>query len=470
MEHIPGASATDGESPQPTAWHYGNPLGEQAAVEDGRIGLVDRWDRSLIEVRGAEGPEWLNSLLTQKIDRIRDGEATYGLILNVQGHVEHSVDIARVGDVLLLSTDRRRASELERYLSSMIFWAQVSVNLLPMHHLSVLSSTVLIAEPELPPANPAAPRGADRAGSGVPRGLLGAGGGEPPVQWWRTRTLGGVQVVDVWVPAEEVVSAWDHLRDGIERAPGSAVAGTGTGTDTGTVTGTVTGTGTNGATAGPDANATPGAPEAAPGTGPRRSVLPVGAMAYHALRIQARQPELGNDLDERTIPHEVPWFLGSAAAWGPTQKTDPADGPTEASVHLNKGCYRGQETVSRVHNLGRPPRTLVLLHVDGSRNVLPPTGSEVTAGGKVVGRIGRSVHDASLGPIALGMLKRSVIERLGTRPDTVPPLLAGPDGVDVAVDPEDLRVVPRTPPARRTLNALRPLAANPVPPKPAEGP
>ena len=36
------------------------------------------------------------------------------------------------------------------------------------------------------------------------------------------------------------------------------------------------------------------------------------------------------------------------------------------AVHLDKGCYRGQETVARVHNLGKPPRMLVLTHLDGS--------------------------------------------------------------------------------------------------------
>ena len=78
-------------------------------------------------------------------------------------------------------------------------------------------------------------------------------------------------------------------------------------------------------------------------------VRPAGVWAYEAHRVAALRPRLGVDTDERTIPHEVGWI----------------GGPGEGAVHLDKGCYRGQETVARVHNLGKPPRMLVLLHLDG---------------------------------------------------------------------------------------------------------
>jgi folate-binding protein YgfZ len=76
-----------------------------------------------------------------------------------------------------------------------------------------------------------------------------------------------------------------------------------------------------------------------------------GLSAYEALRIAAHRPRFGLDTDHRTLPHEVGWI--------------------ETAVHLNKGCYRGQETVARVHNLGHPPRRLILLHLDGSEDLLP---------------------------------------------------------------------------------------------------
>jgi folate-binding protein YgfZ len=115
---------------------------------------------------------------------------------------------------------------------------------------------------------------------------------------------------------------------------------------------------------------------------------PAGAMAYDALRVEALRPQLGVDTDERTIPHEVGW-IGSA-------------------VHLTKGCYRGQETVARVANLGRPPRRLVLLHLDGGDEHLPAPGDPVLRDGRAIGRVGSVVQHHELGPVALALVKRSV--------------------------------------------------------------
>ena len=116
-------------------------------------------------------------------------------------------------------------------------------------------------------------------------------------------------------------------------------------------------------------------------------VRAAGVWAYEAHRVTALRPRLGVDTDERTIPHEVGW-IGSA-------------------VHLDKGCYRGQETVARVHNLGKPPRMLVLLHLDGSGD-RPATGDPVLAGGRAVGRIGTVIDHVDEGPIALALLKRGL--------------------------------------------------------------
>ncbi len=116
-------------------------------------------------------------------------------------------------------------------------------------------------------------------------------------------------------------------------------------------------------------------------------VRPAGVWAYEAHRVAAVRPRLGVDTDERTIPHEVGWIGGA--------------------VHLDKGCYRGQETVARVHNLGKPPRMLVLLHLDGSVD-RPATGDPVLAGGRAVGRLGTVVDHVDLGPVALALVKRGI--------------------------------------------------------------
>ncbi|MGF6887433.1 folate-binding protein YgfZ [Nocardia sp. GAS34] len=120
---------------------------------------------------------------------------------------------------------------------------------------------------------------------------------------------------------------------------------------------------------------------------------PAGLWAFEALRVAALRPRIGMDTDDRTIPHEARWIGGITE---------------HGAVHLDKGCYRGQETVARVHNLGKPPRHLVLLHLDGSADSRPAVGDPVTAGGRAVGRLGTVVDHYELGPIALALVKRSI--------------------------------------------------------------
>ncbi|MFA1537679.1 CAF17-like 4Fe-4S cluster assembly/insertion protein YgfZ [Actinomadura monticuli] len=118
-------------------------------------------------------------------------------------------------------------------------------------------------------------------------------------------------------------------------------------------------------------------------------LAPAGVWAYEALRIAEHRPRFGLDTDERTIPHEA--------------------GYVETAVHLNKGCYRGQETVARVHNLGRPPRRLVFLHLDGSVDRLPAHGDPVEVpGGRAIGFVGSAARHHELGPVALALVKRNV--------------------------------------------------------------
>ncbi|MHA3019315.1 CAF17-like 4Fe-4S cluster assembly/insertion protein YgfZ [Mycobacterium sp. BMJ-28] len=120
-------------------------------------------------------------------------------------------------------------------------------------------------------------------------------------------------------------------------------------------------------------------------------VRAAGVWAYEAHRVAAVRARLGVDTDERTIPHEVGWI----------------GGPGDGAVHLDKGCYRGQETVARVHNLGKPPRMLVLVQLDGSGD-RPATGDPLTAGGRPVGRLGTVVDHVDDGPIGLALVKRGI--------------------------------------------------------------
>ncbi len=123
-----------------------------------------------------------------------------------------------------------------------------------------------------------------------------------------------------------------------------------------------------------------------------------GIGAYEALRIEARRPRHGFETDHKTIPNELSWI--------------------RSAVHLSKGCYRGQETVARVLNLGRPPRRTVLVHLDGVSEALPERRTEVTSHGKTVGSVTSAAWHYELGPIALLTLKRSI-------PDDAALLVAG---------------------------------------------
>ena len=114
--------------------------------------------------------------------------------------------------------------------------------------------------------------------------------------------------------------------------------------------------------------------------------MQVGMWALEAERIAAGRARIGLDTDYKSIPNEL-GFLNK-------------------SVHMNKGCYRGQETVAKVFNLGHPPRRLVLLHLDGSSVDIPAHGDAVMNDGKEIGFVGSVARHYELGPIALAVVKR----------------------------------------------------------------
>ena len=144
-----------------------------------------------------------------------------------------------------------------------------------------------------------------------------------------------------------------------------------------------------------------GAGQRGPARGPGR---------FEARRIAAGVPRIGLDSDHRTIPNEL-GLLGPA-------------------VHLEKGCYRGQETVARVHTLGRPPRRLVRLHLDGMADELPAAGSALELDGRSLGFVGGSARHYELGPIALGLIKRNV------DPDATLVVAGIAASQEILVDPE----------------------------------
>lgn len=157
----------------------------------------------------------------------------------------------------------------------------------------------------------------------------------------------------------------------------------------------------------------------------RGEISLAGLDAVEALRVAAWRPRVAVDADERLLPHEMDWL--------------------RTAVHLSKGCYRGQETVAKVHNLGHPPRRVVALQLDGSDNVLPARGDAVRAGDTVIGAITSVAVHHEEGPIALALVKRNAPEGVPLVVDTADGPLAAAAETVVPADAGATAAVPRLP-------------------------
>ncbi|MEP9414823.1 MULTISPECIES: CAF17-like 4Fe-4S cluster assembly/insertion protein YgfZ [unclassified Gordonia (in: high G+C Gram-positive bacteria)] len=321
------------------AWHYGDPLGEQRAAISGAI-IVDRSDRTVIELPGPERLTWLNTICSQRLDDLGDRRSAEALSLDANGRVEDHFVITDVDEVTWIDTEPARGEALLTFLTRMVFWAKVSPAARPDMKVLTLIGPGAFTGPiaELLEIDPdAAPY---QVGD-----LPESHHEDEPLGFWRImpplsegpHSTTMLPVVDLVVPEFLLPTWWDELVEAGARMAGS--------------------------------------------------------WAYDALRVAGARPRLGVDTDDRTIPHETGWIGGPEQA---------------GAVHLDKGCYRGQETVARVHNLGKSPRQLVLLHLDGSSDHRPSPGEAITAGGRTVGRLGTVVDHFDLGPIALGLVKRSI--------------------------------------------------------------
>jgi tRNA-modifying protein YgfZ len=299
------------EAPWPdegVAWHYGDPLREQRTAESAAA-IVDRSNRGVLRITGADRLTWLHSLTTQHLTGLAPGNTAQALVLSPNGHVEHHLTLTDDGTTTWLHVEPGTAPSLTEFLESMRFMMRVEVADVSADY-AVLTVLGL--------------RGDD-----LTVGLDGVTARVEPDSFG---------VIDLVV-----------ARDLLAELAGELV---------------------------------------------RRGAAAAGMWAFEALRIAAHVPRLGLDTDHRTIPHEVGWI--------------------DTAVHLNKGCYRGQETVARVHNLGHPPRRLVFLHLDGSVDRLPEHGDpvETTGDGEgqraTVGFTGSAARHYELGPIGLAQVKRNV--------------------------------------------------------------
>ena len=310
--------------------HYGNPLGEQRALAEGRA-VVDLSDRAVLTVTGPDRLTWIDSLTSQAVASLQPGQSAETLLLDPSGRLEHAVRMLDDGTTTWLLLESGEAASLHAWLDRMRFMLRVEV----ADRSADFATIGTLGTPEL---KPAAPNGVALAWH------------DP----WKAVVEGGHQYARV---ERHPGCDWTYTEILIDRSELAIAA------------------------------ALPAA----------------GTLALEALRIAAWRPRRANEADDRTIPHELDWL--------------------RSAVHLSKGCYRGQETVAKVHNLGHPPRRLVLLHLDGSEGVLPvhddpvltvpavepePTGGAQERGtGVVVGHVTSAALHYELGPIALAVVKRS---------------------------------------------------------------
>ncbi len=332
--------------------HFGDPSGEQWALEAGRA-LVRRPDLAVISVSGADRLTWLTSLASQIVTGLVPGMSRELLILSPEGRVEHWAGASDDGEALHLIVERSDLSGFVAFLDSMRFALRVSV---AERDVVVFSSV--------------------RAGANTPEAVAAL----PGHLWtWEDPWPGVVEGGAAYFQGERHPGARTPMmfhavsREAADEFEAAWLAG-------GAASGAAE------AHAAPS-SAPPGARSSTPSPagGKRRRA---GYLAWEAMRIAAWKPRLGRETDARAIPPEVDWL--------------------RSAVHTSKGCYRGQETIARVINLGRPPRRLTYLQLDGSRGDLPAPGTPITVGGRQVGVITSSARHADEGPIALALIARAV--------------------------------------------------------------
>src|SRR4051794_16860011 len=308
--------------------HYGDPMREQRTLATA-VGLVDRSNRDVLAVPGAERASWLHTLTTQHLADLTAGQGSELLVLSPHGHVEQHAFVTEDGTTAWLDTEPGAGAGLLKYLEMMRFFTRVEPRdaTAEMAVLSLVGPGAADLFPGLAEPRIGAVPGPKFAAGTVPPGSTS----RYAVQEFEGGLARRVPLgVDLLIPRERKTAVIEKL----------------------------------------------GVPLA-------------GLWAYEAIRVEHRIPRLGWETDHRTIPSEAE-FVAPA-------------------VHLDKGCYRGQETVAPGHHLRPPPRRLVLLHFDGIASDQPPAhGTPVTLDDREVGFVGTAVRHHELGMIALAVLKRNV--------------------------------------------------------------
>lgn len=376
--------------------HFGNPLREQALLAQGQAWA---WlSRDVIEVSGADRLSYLTTVSSQVLtDLENDGQSRQVLFLDANGHILYAA-LAVAGLVpaqaeqadpgeqsVLLLVDAGCGEGLAQLLNSRRFMLRVQAQVRPDLQVAgaigdgvqkltgVVENLVTTWRDPWPGITPGG--STYFTGTRHPGANYRAGGVVVALEPGQT------------APGQEQASGQEQA-PGQEITPGQEIA-----PSQAAASGQEAAPGQEHALA-PSQAAAPGQAPAAGELIQAGDLTQVGELAWEALRIEAGLPRWAREVDARAIPNELDWL--------------------RTGVHLNKGCYPGQETIARTVNLGRPPRRLVQLQLAGWQGQLPEVGARVylpagdNPAGKVVGAITSVARHWELGNIALALVRRGV--------------------------------------------------------------
>jgi len=364
--------------------HFGNPLREQALLAQGQAWA---WlSRDVVEVSGADRLSYLTTVSTQVLtDLENDGQSRQVLFLDANGHILYAAlavsglvsapaEQAAPGEQsVLLLVDAGCGDGLAQLLNSRRFMLRVQAQVRPDLQVAgaigdavqklagVVENLVTTWRDPWPGITPGG--STYFTGTRHPGANYRAGGVVVALE------AGQAALGQETVPSQAAVSG-SAAASSQEAAPGQEHA------------------------LAPSQAAAPGQAPAAGELIQAGDLTQVGELAWEALRIEAGLPRWAREVDARAIPNELDWL--------------------RTGVHLNKGCYPGQETIARTVNLGRPPRRLVQLQLAGWQGQLPEVGARVylpagdNPAGKVVGAITSVARHWELGNIALALVRRGV--------------------------------------------------------------
>ena len=343
----PGAVASALDDPdQAVPAHFGDPGREQSALAEGRA--VCALARDVVTVTGPDRLSWLTTLSSQVLTALEPGDGgAETLLLDAQGHITHALAALDDGRTLWLVTEADSGEALAAFLDSMRFMLRVEVTERPdVMALGALGEGLeALAQAARDTASDASDSPEAQADAAEPQGSL--------IGLWRDPWPGVVEGGTSYDVGADRPHPGQGYRAGFVLVPVRSVDAV--------------------------AQAFLAAEEG------RRLA---GALAWEALRIEAGRPRWAREADARAIPHELDWL--------------------RTAVHLTKGCYPGQETIARTLNLGRPPRRLTVLQLDGLVGDMPRPGASVRMGERAVGAVTSVARHHELGPIALALLRRAV--------------------------------------------------------------